>query len=410
MSQIQIFQPFLTTLTCLCASSYGPNITPALNLTHNFEKEILSWNTELIEVIEKSSLDFQLKNIENNCLVNTFGDNVQRTRESGELLVRKKREKICDCDQAEEEIEEYKKELKEIKAKFVGLVLYTNHTELALNQTKKELESANRIILDLQNEIKDKKRLIEKLEKYNEDQEVELGKLKSMAPPTLNNLTNNCLIASQGGVANLELKFSEDFYCARDQLDAGFGTDWLLVAQRFDGSQNFNRTWDEYANGFGAYGSKHEFFAGLERIFALTKNSTQQLLIVFEDSEKRKRHAKYENFSLGSNKQFFKLESLGEFNGDAGDSLSAHLSQKFATYDKDNELNCAKAQGGGWWYAADNCLKSNLFGYIDQSETSMIKGIFWPTLLEDEDFGEIKAMRLYLRPISDTLLLELHLA
>ncbi|KAH8398972.1 hypothetical protein KR222_005827, partial [Zaprionus bogoriensis] len=44
---------------------------------------------------------------------------------------------------------------------------------------------------------------------------------------------------------------------------------------------------------------------------------------------------------------------LGEYSGDAGDSLRGHVGFKFSSQDKDNDThkdNCAQLFMGGWWY------------------------------------------------------------
>ena len=42
--------------------------------------------------------------------------------------------------------------------------------------------------------------------------------------------------------------------------------------QRFDGSLDFNRKWDEYRNGFGKL-EEGEFWLGNEKVYLLTRGS-----------------------------------------------------------------------------------------------------------------------------------------
>ena len=50
---------------------------------------------------------------------------------------------------------------------------------------------------------------------------------------------------------------------------------------------------------------------------------------------------------------------ISHFSGTAGDSLSLHRGQPFATKDKDRN-RCAVTYKGAWWY--DGCHRSNLNG------------------------------------------------
>jgi len=52
----------------------------------------------------------------------------------------------------------------------------------------------------------------------------------------------------------------------------------------------------------------------------------------------------YANFKIGSEKEFYKLERVGENSGIAGGSLKNHKEKKFPTFDHDNDdsrKNCA---------------------------------------------------------------------
>ncbi|KNC22450.1 hypothetical protein FF38_06947, partial [Lucilia cuprina] len=155
------------------------------------------------------------------------------------------------------------------------------------------------------------------------------------------------------------------------------GGDWLLIQRRQDGSVDFFRNWTEYQKGFGKIDG--EFFIGLDKLHALTNNNgPQELLIVLEDKNET-RHAKYSHFVVGNESEFYALQHLGVYSGDAGDSLNFHLGYKFSTKDQDNdnrdELNCAEFYTGAWWY--NNCHQSNLNGKY--GDTTHAKGITWYT-------------------------------
>ena len=143
----------------------------------------------------------------------------------------------------------------------------------------------------------------------------------------------------------------EPFYVECD-ADTENG-DWTVIQRRHDGSEDFQRNWDEFEKGFGDVDK--EFFIGLKKLYALTNyNGPQELLIIMEDANNTRAFAKYDAFAIANDAEMYKLKSLGRFSGTAGDSLRAHLGMKFTTKDRDNDthkdLNCAVNFTGAWWH------------------------------------------------------------
>lgn len=133
-------------------------------------------------------------------------------------------------------------------------------------------------------------------------------------------------------------------------------TGWTVIQRRQDGSEDFDRTWIEYKEGFG--NPQKEFFIGLQTLHEMTSTlDVFELLIIMEDFESRTRHAKYSSFRVGSEDEKYAIKELGDYSGDAGDSMYYHRSRKFSTKDRDNDnnstINCAQEYKGGWWF--DNC-------------------------------------------------------
>lgn len=87
-----------------------------------------------------------------------------------------------------------------------------------------------------------------------------------------------------------------------DQTTNGGG--WVVFQKRFNGSQDFNRTWPEYKNGFGNLNG--EFWLGNDNIHRLTHRH-QQLLIELKDFDSFTAHAQYESFSVDSEKDWYTL-------------------------------------------------------------------------------------------------------
>jgi len=126
-------------------------------------------------------------------------------------------------------------------------------------------------------------------------------------------------------------------------------TGWLIIQRRQDGSENFARSWCEYKNGFGNITG--EFFIGLENLHKLTNSRTFELSIKLGNVKGDFKYALYDNFKIGNEVEGYHLQSIGEYSGTAGDSLSYNHHSKFHTFDLDNTCKCAQLRSAGWWYA-----------------------------------------------------------
>ncbi|XP_062551155.1 microfibril-associated glycoprotein 4-like isoform X1 [Armigeres subalbatus] len=144
-------------------------------------------------------------------------------------------------------------------------------------------------------------------------------------------------------------------FCDQDYEGGG----WLVFQNRFNGAVDFYRPWVEYKNGFGSLDG--EFWLGLEKIHEITYSGSYELVIQMEGFDGEKAVARYSEFALDSEPEFYNLIKLGSYNGTANDALSYHSGVKFSTFDRDNdehETNCASTYIGAWWYKA--CHYSNL--------------------------------------------------
>lgn len=129
----------------------------------------------------------------------------------------------------------------------------------------------------------------------------------------------------------------------QDSLPVDGQNGYTLVANRFIGNLNFFRNWIEYQQGF--QDSTGEFLS-VWRICMYTMTSSQ-------DFEGEHRYAQYDDFQIGSEQEKYALLKIGNYSGNAGNSLFYNWGMKFTTYDQDNDQsrdNCAMHQLGGWWY------------------------------------------------------------
>ncbi|KAK3083110.1 hypothetical protein FSP39_014355 [Pinctada imbricata] len=150
-----------------------------------------------------------------------------------------------------------------------------------------------------------------------------------------------------------------------------------------DGTGIFYRDWADYKRGFGK--PDRNYWLGNDIINQLTADRKQhELLIVLEDFDDTVRYAHYRTFSIGNEKEKYKLNVTG-YSGNAGDSLAYHNGLPFSTHDQDNdsdsERNCAVTYKGAWWYK--NCHLSNLNGAYLRGQTSDADGMVWGTWRTD---------------------------
>nr|ABR08403.1 epiphragmin [Cernuella virgata] len=158
-----------------------------------------------------------------------------------------------------------------------------------------------------------------------------------------------------------------------DALTDGGG--YVIIANRGDGKENFNRNWADYRNGFGspAFG---EFFVGLDALAALSKQGYNDLRIDILDRKDKAYYARY-TFSVDDEASKYRLH-VSNYQGTAPNNLYYHDGMAFSTYDQDNDAsdrNCAVASGGGNWF--NDCYEANPFGILgSQGENGLVwKGI-----------------------------------
>lgn len=127
---------------------------------------------------------------------------------------------------------------------------------------------------------------------------------------------------------------------------------WIIIQRRLDGSVNFQRSWNNYRDGFGDM--RGEFFIGLEKLHKLTKAQPQELYIYLEKSDYSTSFYWFKDFIIGSEEEGYMLKSVRD--GDFVDWNHWTIGSKFTTIDRDNDKywwgNCAKEFGGGWWFGS----------------------------------------------------------
>ncbi|XP_053113168.1 fibrinogen beta chain [Hemicordylus capensis] len=232
--------------------------------------------------------------------------------------------------------------------------------------------------------------------------------------------------------------FSRPFkvYCDMKTENGG----WLLIQNRQDGSVGFGRTWDAYKKGFGNIafsGGKNycdtpgEYWLGNDKIHQLTKLGPTELYIELKDWEGNKVHAHYGRFSIQSELNKYQL-SVSNYQGTAGNvllegatqlhgenrTMTIHNSMFFSTFDRDNDAwttssrdrgqdptkQCAREDGGGWWY--NRCHSANPNGRYywggqytpERAKHGTDDGVVW--LDFKGSWSSLKEVSLKIRPVS----------
>lgn len=160
----------------------------------------------------------------------------------------------------------------------------------------------------------------------------------------------SCVPFGDSKLHMIKLPHSRAFQAACESRIAGPG--WMVIQRRLNGAVDFYRNWKEYRMGFGDL--KRELFIGLQKLYRLTQQEPHELFIHMVDVNNVTQFARYDNFKIGNESTEYKLLSLGEYTGNAGDAMRIDEGMKFTTYDRDNDRmldrNCAQFAHGAWWY------------------------------------------------------------
>ncbi|PIK37666.1 hypothetical protein BSL78_25497 [Apostichopus japonicus] len=170
----------------------------------------------------------------------------------------------------------------------------------------------------------------------------------------------------------------EDYSCGENALctdrgnehgcfcEDGYDGDGQIVKKkvfhkRVDGTENFDRDWEDYKNGFGHLNA--EFWLGNEAIHYVSSQKIYSMRVDLLDTSGYSTYASYEVTSVGSMEQNYVLHWEGFTGTVIVNALTSHNDMAFSTFDRDNDLsngNCAAQYPGGWWF--NNCYYSNLNG------------------------------------------------
>ncbi|KAK3758130.1 hypothetical protein RRG08_006705 [Elysia crispata] len=191
-------------------------------------------------------------------------------------------------------------------------------------------------------------------------------------------------VCEKGMLSFLSQKFQYPVTFPKNTLDFAYPCDtvtdgggWIIIQRRSAGNTDFNRTWDDYKQGFGSFAE--DFWLGNDKIRTITSTGQYELRIDLKYNG-TSAYAHYSSFSIKDGAYQISIDiedshyygkgfrrstsrtkhiskaymlSIGDYSGTAGDSLRDSDGQAFSTWDKDLDSspgNCAEEYSGGWWF------------------------------------------------------------
>lgn len=223
-----------------------------------------------------------------------------------------------------------------------------------LNNTTQKLEELTKKHEETQNQLSSLVTASEALKKNYEECRTKrlIGDIQSINSQAITNGVPSTCEERQNytGTLLMQLQDQKPFLISCDATVEGSG--WTVIQRRKAGLVDFYLKWAQYKAGFGNV--ETEFFIGLDRLHRLTKGERYELYIQLIDQSNEISYARYDNFVIESEQEDYRLSSVGQYTGNAGDSLSVHVGNKFSTKDRDHDTDsnrkCAVDQKGAWWY------------------------------------------------------------
>jgi len=149
--------------------------------------------------------------------------------------------------------------------------------------------------------------------------------------------------------------------------------DYFLIQRHnfLDKNAFKHKLWDDYKNEFGD--GVNEYWFGLQRLHDLMKKFKKgswhlKIFVNFDidkygkPSRRRGPHYIYwEDFYVASEEEGFKLSlGLAAYSYHLPDygpnPMDKSKGMKFSTEDRNNDGNCARSFGGGWWHGHEKCF------------------------------------------------------
>ncbi len=141
---------------------------------------------------------------------------------------------------------------------------------------------------------------------------------------------------------------------ARCNMESG-GGGWIVLVRRtpdVDERSSFDRTWEEYENGFGNLSG--EFWYGLKNMHCLTDAQQMEVEIEVSKINGTKLILSYGQFQVEGPSTSYTLQ-VSDQQHTGFDFFGYHNALKFTTKDRNDENPCAEQRNGGWWFNVNDC-------------------------------------------------------
>ena len=165
------------------------------------------------------------------------------------------------------------------------------------------------------------------------------------------------------------------------------------------GNVDFNRTWQEYVEGFGPIGGDH--WLGLKHVQEITDNDRNYALIfILITPSGEIDYPKYNDFKMGGSAEGYRFSiNPNVVDRKSDDCLSPPQGAPFSTYDNDVDgstlVNCAQRYGAGWWYIGEDCSPVcsplSLLSSASDLWSGSFKDAFWSTDSGNVSISKIEA-------------------
>ena len=175
---------------------------------------------------------------------------------------------------------------------------------------------------------------------------------------------------------------------------------WIIIQERVDASVSFEKSWDEYAAGFGDVDGS--FWLGLDAIHDLTAAQPMSLQIDVVPFYLPAVSIPYQQIHVGDAASDYLLTITSDTSGydNLYNSFNYASGNKFSTYDHDNDLrptSCASQYKAGWWFSS--CFKMNL-NSVYGGASGITASNMGMKYLSDDDYEPIRIVAMKIKAIN----------
>ncbi|KAK6180020.1 hypothetical protein SNE40_012243 [Patella caerulea] len=140
-----------------------------------------------------------------------------------------------------------------------------------------------------------------------------------------------------------------------------------IIMEHFDRDFTFNRTWQEYKEGFN--NSRANRWIGLDNIYYMTQAGLTGLHIEIKTTNPSQLLSSgFKNFQITNETENYKILGIVERYNNFPVCMPQLIGAEFSTYDAihhNSSVNCAAAYGSGWWFNGD-CTSCNINGRLNE--------------------------------------------